>query len=81
MLGPQTGIGLLVWVALSCTAGFVEEVVFRGYLQLQFAALSGNVIVGLISSAVIFGAGHGYEGTRRMVLITVFGAMFGYSLT
>jgi len=77
MLGPHTGIGLLVWVALSCTAGFVEEVVFRGYLQLQFAALSGNAIVGLIASAVIFGAGHGYEGTRRMVLITVFGAMFG----
>jgi hypothetical protein len=77
MLGPHTGLGLLIWVALSCTAGFVEEVVFRGYLQLQFAALSGNAIVGLIASAVIFGAGHGYEGTRRMVLIAVYGSLFG----
>jgi membrane protease YdiL (CAAX protease family) len=33
--------------------------------------------VGLVSSAIIFGAGHGYEGTWRMVLIAIFGAMFG----
>lgn len=77
MLGPQSAIGLIIWIVLSCTAGFVEEVLFRGYLQRQFAVLSGNAIVGLICSAIIFGAGHGYEGTRRMVLIAVFGAMFG----
>ncbi len=77
MLAPQSGIGLIVWVALSCTAGFVEEIIFRGYLQQQIGILSGNVYVGLVSSAIIFGGGHGYEGTRRMVLIAVFGAMFG----
>lgn len=77
MLAPQSGVGLIIWVALSCTAGFVEEIIFRGYLQQQFAILSGNVYVGLIASAIIFGSGHGYEGTRRMVLIAVFGAMFG----
>jgi uncharacterized protein len=77
MLAPQSGIGLIVWILLSCTAGFVEEIVFRGYLQRQIAIISGNAYVGLISSALIFGGGHGYEGTRRMVLIAVFGAMFG----
>ena len=77
MLAPQSGLGLIVWVALSCTAGFVEEIIFRGYLQQQIGILSGNVYVGLVSSAIIFGGGHGYEGTRRMVLIAVFGAMFG----
>jgi uncharacterized protein len=77
MLAPRTGLGLVIWVALSCTAGFVEEIIFRGYLQQQIGILSGNVYVGLVSSAIIFGGGHGYEGTRRMVLIAVFGAMFG----
>lgn len=77
MLAPHSGIGLIVWVALSCTAGFVEEIIFRGYLQQQIGILTGNIYVGLVSSAIIFGGGHGYEGTRRMVLIAVFGAMFG----
>jgi membrane protease YdiL (CAAX protease family) len=77
MIGPHTWIGLLVFIALSITAGFVEEIIFRGYLQRQIAALSGNIYVGLFASAIIFGAAHGYEGGRRMVLICVLGLMFG----
>jgi hypothetical protein len=77
MLGPQSGRSMMIFVLLSCTAGLVEEILFRGYLQRQISALSGNAYVGLIGSAILFGAGHGYEGARRMVLIAVLGAMFG----
>src|ERR1044071_2948889 len=35
---PQTRIELVVWVVLCVIAGFVEEVVFRGYLQKQLGA-------------------------------------------
>jgi len=77
MLAPHTLGGLGLFVLLSITAGFVEEIIFRGYLQRQFAVLSGNIYIGLIGSALVFGAGHGYEGIRRMILISVFGAMFG----
>ena len=77
MLAPHTLAGLGLFVLLSVTAGFVEEIIFRGYLQRQFAALSGNVYIGLVASALVFGAGHGYEGIRRMILIFVFGTMFG----
>jgi len=77
MLAPHTLPGLGIFVLLSVTAGFVEEIIFRGYLQRQFAALSGNVYIGLVASALVFGAGHGYEGIRRMLLIFVFGTMFG----
>lgn len=78
LLAPRTVGGLLVFVLLSTVAGFVEEIIFRGYLQRQIGALAGNIYVGLIASAIIFGAGHGYEGTRRMFLIGIYGAMFGF---
>ena len=78
MLAPHTWHALLLFVLLSTIAGFVEEIIFRGYLQKQFAILSGNIYAGLIGSALIFGAGHGYEGARRMVLIFILGLMFGY---
>jgi len=77
MIAPHTVGALLLFIALSITAGFVEEVIFRGYLQKQIGALSGNVAIGLLVSALIFGAGHGYEGPRRMALIFVLGLIFG----
>lgn len=77
MLGPQSGASMVMFILVSCTAGLVEEILFRGYLQRQIGALSGNIYVGLVVSAILFGAGHGYEGARRMVLIAVLGLMFG----
>jgi membrane protease YdiL (CAAX protease family) len=59
------------------SAGFCEEVVFRGYLQRQFQALWGNTALAITAQAVIFGISHGYQGLRNVVVITVFGALFG----
>jgi uncharacterized protein len=56
----------------------VEEIIFRGYLQRQFSALTGNAYIAIVIQAAVFGASHGYEGTRRMIVIFVFGAMFGF---
>ena len=77
MLAPHTGTELATWFALSATAGFCEEIIFRGYLQMQIAALAGSIWVGVLAQAAVFGASHAYEGWQRMVLIGVFGAMFG----
>ena len=62
---------------MSATAGFCEEVIFRGYLQRQFGAMTGSVAAGIVLSAIAFGASHGYEGGARMVLLAIFGLMFG----
>jgi membrane protease YdiL (CAAX protease family) len=75
-LAPRTNVELGVFVVLSVTAGFVEEIVFRGYFQRQFSALSRNVWIGAIVSALLFGSAHGYEGAKRMLLIAIFGMMF-----
>lgn len=76
-LVPQSGLETAIWLALSCTAGFCEEIIFRGYLQRQFTALAGSTLVGLAAQSICFGAAHGYEGRERMLMIGVYGLMFG----
>jgi uncharacterized protein len=76
-LAPVSGIEMLLFLVLSLSAGFCEELVFRGYLQQQFARMSGRIWVGIALSAIAFGCAHGYEGIAGMLLITAYGAMFG----
>jgi uncharacterized protein len=76
-LAPASGVEIACWVLLCCLAGTIEEVVFRGYLQQQFTAWTkGGIVWGVVFSAILFGAAHGYQGTRNMVLLAVFGALF-----
>jgi uncharacterized protein len=74
---PSTGLESAIAVMLAFTAGFCEEVIFRGYLQRQLGALAGNIWTGLVLSGIFFGCAHGYEGWRRMVVIAVYGMLFG----
>jgi uncharacterized protein len=74
---PHGVAEIAAWIALSVTAGICEETIFRGYLQRQFVALTRNAPAGILLSAVVFGAGHAYQGFRLAILIGVFGAMFG----
>ena len=74
---PNTTLELLIWFLVSATAGFSEEIIFRGYLQRQFAGITGSMLAGVLISAAIFGAAHGYEGGPRMILIGIYGLMFG----
>jgi membrane protease YdiL (CAAX protease family) len=74
---PQGTREMAVWVFLSITAGLCEEIIFRGYFQRQFTALSGNAAMGIVIQGLLFGAGHGYEGFERMFIIAVWGMMFG----
>ena len=74
---PQGAIELALWVLLSATAGFCEEVVFRGYLQRQFLALTRNVPAAVACQAILFGAVHGYQGVKGAITITIYGALFG----
>jgi membrane protease YdiL (CAAX protease family) len=74
---PATTLELLIWFSVSATAGFSEEIIFRGYLQRQFAGITGSMLAGVLISAAIFGAAHGYEGGPRMILIGIYGLMFG----
>jgi uncharacterized protein len=74
---PQTGMELGVFVVLAVFAGFCEEVIFRGYLQRQFTAWTGNVVVGVVLQAIVFGSAHMYQGWKGVAVISVYGAFFG----
>jgi membrane protease YdiL (CAAX protease family) len=68
---------MLVFALLSISAGFCEEFVFRGYFQRQFLALTQSVPAAVALQAIVFGAAHFYQGWRGVIVITVYGAMFG----
>ncbi len=74
---PQTHIEMVLWIALSISAGICEEALFRGYLQRQFMALTRSVPAGIALSALAFGAAHSYQGLLRASMIAVLGAMGG----
>ena len=74
---PHGGIELTAWIALSVTAGICEETIFRGYLQRQFMSLTKSAPAGILLSATVFGLAHAYQGFRMVILISLYGAMFG----
>lgn len=74
---PQGPLEIAVWLCVSATAGVCEETIFRGYLQKQFIAGTGNVAIGVLLSAAAFGAGHAYQGWKSTIVIGVYGLLFG----
>lgn len=76
-MSPRSALEMVLWVALSVTAGFCEELVFRGYLQRQILALTGMAPLAVIGQAIVFGAAHLYQGVKGAAVIAGYGALFG----
>jgi|SRR5208282_756863 len=76
-LNPRGAAEAALWVMMSISAGFCEELVYRGYLQKQSLALTGNVALAVVAQAVLFGVGHWYQGVKMVIVITVLGVLFG----
>lgn len=74
---PHTPAQIAVYFLLTVTAGICEEVIFRGYLQRQFSFFFKSAAIGIILQGVIFGASHGYQGPKHMLIIVVYGILFG----
>jgi membrane protease YdiL (CAAX protease family) len=73
---PTTPFELIVWVLLSATAGFCEELIFRGYFTRQFAAWTKSTVAAVGLQGLVFGLAHGYQG-RFFIVIVVYGCMLG----
>jgi hypothetical protein len=77
VLLPQGPLEMIVWIILAVTAGFCEEVIFRGYFQRQFFALTGKSEWAIALQALIFGMAHIYQGVKGALTIAIYGALFG----
>jgi uncharacterized protein len=74
---PHGPVEIAFYLLLTATAGFCEEVIFRGYLQRQFTVLTRSVAGGIVLQGIVFGASHGYQGWKFMLMISVYGVTFG----
>jgi hypothetical protein len=74
---PHTGLETAVYLLVALTAGICEETIFRGYLQHQFTAWTGNAAAGIALQGILFGIAHAYQGVVMIIVITVYGCMFG----
>lgn len=74
---PHTPAEIAVFSVLTVTAGICEEMIFRGYLQRQFSVFFKSAAVGVVLQGIMFGASHGYQTTKFMLIILVYGVMFG----
>ncbi len=74
---PKTLFELLVFLGMSASAGFAEELVFRGYLTQQLNAWTGRYSSAIILQGIIFGLAHGFYG-KAMLAVTVQGWLLGF---
>jgi membrane protease YdiL (CAAX protease family) len=74
---PKSGVEVVAWIVLAISAAICEETVYRGYLQQQLSGWTGHLLFGVVGQAIIFGLAHGYQGWKKMVLISVWGCIFG----
>jgi len=77
LLMPRTTTEFVLFLAVAASAGFCEEIVYRGYLQQQFLARQKDVTVAIFSQALVFGLVHSYQGIKGVCAVFVMGLLFG----
>lgn len=75
---PSSPLERRWFVPLSITAGFCEELLFRGFLlrYLHTAPLRLGLVWAILISAVVFGAHHFYQGFKGFVSTSIGGLIF-----
>jgi CAAX protease family protein len=73
---PQGTLERLVFFGVVCTVAICEEVIFRGFVQSLFAALTDVAFMGILLSSAWFSVAHLYQGWRGLISTFVVGLLF-----
>ena len=76
LLMPSTTGERLWWVVVSLLAGVGEEITWRGMQFALLTQLTGQVWLGAVLSALMFGFGHIVQGWRSAAIIVGFALVF-----
>jgi membrane protease YdiL (CAAX protease family) len=79
-LMPRTADEKLLFAGLALTAGFCEELVFRGYLIPVLAVASGSTVVAAVVSSAVFGVLHAYQRPAGAARAAMLGALLAAPL-
>jgi membrane protease YdiL (CAAX protease family) len=74
---PASPSEYAVWILVAVSAGFCEELVYRGYLLVQLGAFSGSVASGCVLSAALFGLAHAEQGAAVALRFALYGVLLG----
>jgi uncharacterized protein len=75
--------GLLRWIVISwTTAGFGEEIIWRGFFMKQIARLfddqkKSSWVIGLVFTSIVFGLAHYHQGPGGMLGTSFVGLVYG----
>jgi membrane protease YdiL (CAAX protease family) len=74
---PQSRVELLPYLALAVTAGLCEEFLYRGFAMAALTRAGLPVWGVVLSSSILFGLAHLYQGRGGIVSTLVIGTVFG----
>jgi membrane protease YdiL (CAAX protease family) len=73
---PQSPEEMPAWILISLTAGFAEEIAYRGVLFGVLMYWIGNWWAAALLSAVAFALGHAIQGWKGILIIFVMSVIF-----
>jgi membrane protease YdiL (CAAX protease family) len=74
---PQSRVELLPYLGLAVTAGLCEEFLYRGFAMAALIRAGLPVWGVVLSSSILFGLAHLYQGRGGIVSTLVIGTVFG----
>ena len=75
VLVPRSAPQRALFMLVALTAGFCEELLYRGWLWRFFGNLTGHLWISVVLSAAAFGLAHAYQGRAGIIGAGVLGLL------